>query len=309
MIRRALVVPLGLLVLLGTAEWAPAQTRPGSAEVKRVTGRVEVVKKGQPQAVPVVVGARLVEGDDIKAFPGASAELQLPDGSTLVVAENSRIVLTKLDFDQTNQSRVVIVHLAVGKVIATLGQSALALVRARQSNFTITTPTAVAAARGTQYEVTHEPGGQVTRIASLAKDPQDPTKKFGSAVTCSSWFDRYRTVVVAEDYAVHVYPTAGPHGTAGCGALIPNDQLQDATLGTTRLSFNVTPVQLNAPPNPPSVTDTLALAGTGIAPVFFVSGATPTIEQPIIAPSSFGQDTAVTTSATGTGLGVPNLPQ
>jgi hypothetical protein len=85
--------------------------------------------------------------------------------------------------------------------------------------------------------------------------------------------------------------------------------LQDATLGTTRLSFNVTPLQLNAPPNPPSVNETLALAGAGVAPVFFVSGATPTIEQPIIAPSSFGQDTAVSVSSSGTGLGVPNLPQ
>jgi hypothetical protein len=281
-----------------------------------------VLKKGQPQSIPAVVGARLVEGDDIRAFPGASAELQLPDGSTLLVAENSRIVLSKLDFDQTNQSRVVLVHLAVGKVIATLAQSALALVRARQSNFAITTPTAVAAARGTQYEVTHEPGQQVSRIALLSKDPQDPTKKFGSAVTCASWFDRYRTVTLAENYSAYVYPTAGPHGTAGCGAPIRNDLLPDfATLGTPRLSFAVSPAQLNAPLSLPTITDTLSLTGPGLPPVFFFSGASPAFEPgpatQTSLQSSFGQstlarDTAVTpvsppVSPVGTGLGVPGL--
>jgi hypothetical protein len=320
--RRTLALGLALLVLLGTVQGALAQTRPGSAELKRVSGRVEVLKKGQPQSIPAVVGAKLVEGDDIRAFSGASAELELPDGSTLVVGESSRIVLSKLDFDQANQSRVVLVHLAVGKVIATLAQSALALVRARQSNFAITTPTAVAAARGTRYEVTHEPGQQVTRIASLSKDPQDPTKKFGSAVTCASWYDRYRTVILVENYASYVYPTGGPHGTAGCGAPIRNDLLPDfATLGTPRLSFVVNPAQLNAPPSPPTLSDTLSLTGSGTPPIFFFTGASPVIEQgPATQTSlqaSFGQstlarDVAVTpaslpVSPMGTGLGVPGL--
>jgi hypothetical protein len=310
-IRRALVVALTLGVLVGTVERAPAQVRPGSAELKRVVGRVEVLKKGQPQLIPAVVGARLVEGDDIRAYSGASAELELPDGSTLVVAENSRIVLSKLDFDQTNQSRVVLVHLAVGKVIAALASSTLALVRARQSNFTITTPTAVAAARGTSYEVTHDPNQQVSRIAMLAKDPQDPAKRFGSAVTCASWFNQYSTTVVSEGYAVYVNPQ-DPTGqqTEGCGAPIRVDLLPDfATVGTPRLSFSVTADQLSAPPVVPTVTQTLSLTGPGTPPVFFVTGAAPPIDFPVTPPSTFAADTSVVTSATGTGTGVVGLQQ
>jgi hypothetical protein len=273
---------------------------------------VEVLKKGQPQLIPAVVGARLVEGDDIRAYPGASAELQLPDGSTLVVAENSRIVLSKLDFDQTNQSRVVLVHLAVGKVIAALASSTLALVRARQSNFTITTPTAVAAARGTAYEVTHDPDQQVSRIAMLAKDPQDPAKKFGSAISCQSWFNQYTTVIVTEEHAVYVYPK-DPTGqqTEGCGAPIRVDLLPDfaTTLGTPRLSFDVTAAQLNATPIVPTVTQTLSLTGPGTPPVFFVTGAAPPIDFPVVPPSTFAADTSVVTSATGTGTGVVGLQQ
>jgi hypothetical protein len=310
MMCRVLVVALGLVVLLGTVERAPAQVQPGSAELKRVVGRVEVLKKGQPQSIPAVVGARLVEGDDIRAYPAASAELQLPDGSTLMVAENSRIVLSKLDFDQTNQSRVVLVHLAVGKVIAALASSTLALVRARQSNFAITTPTAVAAARGTQYEVTHDPNQQQSRIAMLAKDPQDPAKKFGSAVTCASWFNQYSTTVVAEGYAVYVNPK-DPAGlqTEGCGAPIRLDLLSDfgTTLGTPRLSFSVSPADLNAPPVVPTVTQTLSLTGPGTPPVFFLTGASQTIDQPVTPPSTFAADISVVSSPTGTGAGVPGL--
>ena len=112
-------------------------------------GRVEILRKGQTQWIPAVIGARLVEGDDIRAFSGAQAELALPDTSTVLLAENSRLLLTKLEYDQQNQSRIVLLHLVVGKVRAAIAQTAITLVRARQSNFGISTPTAVAAARGT----------------------------------------------------------------------------------------------------------------------------------------------------------------
>lgn len=142
-----------LLVLLGHADpvsaQAPAAATAPTAEVKRVIGRVELLRKGQTQWVPAVIGDKLVEGDDIRAFAGAQAELALPDTSTAVLAENSRLLLTKLEFDPQTQSRFFLLHLAVGKMRATVAQAALTLARVRQSNFVISTPTAVAAARGT----------------------------------------------------------------------------------------------------------------------------------------------------------------
>ena len=138
----------GLLLLVVPAS-VVAQPSPPSAELKRVVGRVEVLSKGQTQWIPAVVGARLAEGDDIRAYSGATAELSLPDTSTVVVAENSRLLLTKMAYDPQSQSRLVILHLVVGKVRATVAQAAITLARVRQSNFAISTPTAVAAARGT----------------------------------------------------------------------------------------------------------------------------------------------------------------
>ena len=80
----------GLLVL-AMADGAQAQTAAGGAEIKQMTGRVEVLRKGQNEWAPATNGAKLVDGDQIRAHAGASAELGLPDGSTLFLAENSRL--------------------------------------------------------------------------------------------------------------------------------------------------------------------------------------------------------------------------
>jgi len=151
-LRSMATLIIGTLIVLASSHPSDAQqpsAQPAGAELTRVVGRVEILRKGQTQWGPAVVGARLVEGDDIRAFSGASAELLLPDKSTVVLAENSRLLLTKLEVDPQNQSRTVLLHLAVGKVRAAIAQASVALVRLRQSNFAISTPTAVAAARGT----------------------------------------------------------------------------------------------------------------------------------------------------------------
>jgi hypothetical protein len=147
--RIPVAAAVGFTIILGLFHQAFAQQAPPTVELKRVAGRVELLRKGQTQWVPAVVGDKLVEGDDIRAFSGAQAELALPDTSTTVLAENSRLLLSKIQFDPQTQNRYVLLHLAVGKVRATVAQAALTLARVRQSNFAISTPTAVAAARGT----------------------------------------------------------------------------------------------------------------------------------------------------------------
>ena len=140
---------LAVLGLAALAHPAAAQQAGASVEIKRVVGRVEILRTGQNQWLPGVVGARLLEGDDIRAFSGASADLVFPDTSTVGLAENSRLLVSKLKFDPRQQSRLVLLHLTVGKLRAVIAQTAITLARPRQSNFAISTPTAVAAAKGT----------------------------------------------------------------------------------------------------------------------------------------------------------------
>src|SRR4030095_2571112 len=110
-LRSMAALIIGTLIVLALSHPSDAQqptAQPVSAELTRVVGRVEILRKGQTQWAPAVVGARLVEGDDIRAFSGATAELLFPDSSTVVLAENSRLLLSKVEFDRQNQSRTVL---------------------------------------------------------------------------------------------------------------------------------------------------------------------------------------------------------
>ena len=155
----ALWVFLAVGFLLALAAWPPpveAQQQ-ASATISAVTGRVEVLSKGQTAWQPARLGMRVFEGDEVRAFAGANAELRLPDASTVFAAENSRFVVTKLDFTPQNQMRAAFFHLAVGKIRGIIAQAAVALVQARQNNFAISTPTAVAAVRGTTLYASFDP--------------------------------------------------------------------------------------------------------------------------------------------------------
>jgi hypothetical protein len=157
-------VIFGLVGLLVLAAWgsAQAQMQPASAELVRATGRVDLMPKGQTAWAPGSVGARLVEGDQIRALAGGSADLVLPDGSTILIAENSRFAVTKLDYDVANRDRDASFHVVAGKVRAQVSQAAVTVIRARQSNFNISTPSGVAAVRGTIVVLAYNPSTQET---------------------------------------------------------------------------------------------------------------------------------------------------
>lgn len=159
---------LAAIVVLTTASAAMAQIRQGTAEVKRIAGRVEVLAGPQAQWIPATTGTRVAAGGEIRTAGGASAELELPDTSSVLVAENSRLQISKLVSDPQGQNRLTMLHLPVGKVRAVVATAAVTLVRARQSNFVISTPTGVAAARGTEVITFYNPATRTTITAVLS---------------------------------------------------------------------------------------------------------------------------------------------
>jgi len=267
-LRIVAALVLGGLLLPGLVLPAAAQQPAPSAGLTRVIGRVEILRKGQTQWLPAVIGARLVEGDDIRAFSGAQAELALPDASTVALAENSRLLLTKLEVDRQSQSRLVLLHLAVGKVRAAIAQTAITLVRARQSNFAISTPTAVAAARGTILWVLHD--GQQTW---MAVEPE-PGLRLQSRIECIplATTGRKRQMVLAGSTTTDCAPpvltspqflTLSNPGTAGAdlGAPVVAPATADLmTLITSTgpaegpgVSFNTTGAPISAVAGPSTV--------------------------------------------------------
>jgi hypothetical protein len=171
---RSRSVIAGLLGVLVLAAWVPAQAqlRPVSAEVVRVNGRVEAQPKGQTQWTPVAVGARFVEGDQVRALAGGSADLNLPDGSTILIAENTRFAVTKLEYDAQSRERNTALHVVTGKLRAQVSHAAVQLVRTRQSNFSISTPSGVAAVRGTVAIVVYNDVTMETLVFALPSPGQ-----------------------------------------------------------------------------------------------------------------------------------------
>lgn len=169
--RRVTVGLVGVLLLLAWGH-AEAQLPAASAEVTRAAGQVSILAKGQQTWVPAAVGARLVEGDQIRALAGGSADLSLPDGSTILVAENTRFAVTRLQYNPQTRDRNASFFVVAGKVRAQVSQAAVQLARQRQSNFTISTPSGVAAVRGTIAVVAHNPQTGETLIFALPSPGQ-----------------------------------------------------------------------------------------------------------------------------------------
>lgn len=273
-LRSAAVLVLAAFIAVAVPMSSDAQPS-STAELTRVVGRVEILRKGQTQWVGGVIGAQLAEGDDIRAFSGALAELTLPDTSTIVLAENSRLLLSKLSLDPKNQSRTVLVHLAVGKVRAVIAQAAIALVRARQSNFAITTPTAVAAARGTIVWVFTDGQNSVVAVEPQAGVP--------SRVDCLP----LRGVQARQAVKPQTI-FAGTMATE-CGTPVA---IQPQFLTLTNKATENTPL-LTGPivaPSPDLVLQalTFGLAGDTTSPFSFLT--TGELGALAIAPPSFGQD-------------------
>jgi hypothetical protein len=159
------VLAVGLLIDGGVGLVPAAEAQQAAAVVTTSVGQVRVKAAGQADFVPLQVGARVLEGADIVSGAGGRAELRLPDGSTLMVAENSRFVVTRLDYDARNQPRAALFHLAIGKLRGFVSKAASTLVAARQGHFAITTPTAVAAVRGTELYVSVDSAGNTVFLA------------------------------------------------------------------------------------------------------------------------------------------------
>ena len=151
---------------------AEAQMVPTTAEVVSATGQVEAQRKGQAQWAAIGVGGKLAEGDHVRALARSSAELKFADGSTVLVAENSRFAVVKTDYDGNTGGRNMAGHLVAGKIRAQVAKAGVQLVAARQAGFNISTPNGVAAVRGTIVIVAFNPATGQTLVVALPSPGQ-----------------------------------------------------------------------------------------------------------------------------------------
>jgi len=182
------------------------------------------------------------------AEPGSNAELRLPDNSTVLVAENTRFIVTKLDFDSQNRMRESFFHLATGKLRAIVSKAAAALVASRQNNFAITTPTAVAAVRGTTLYAIVDPVSGATSFLCTE----------GTAVIQVMVAGRLQAVTISAGQVTTVTPGQAPSPpappTPAQQAAITSPNVATTGAGTSVLNAPVTQISV---PSAASVTITV----------------------------------------------------
>jgi hypothetical protein len=131
-----------------------------SADVGLTTGydgKVYQTHQAEKFGKPVKLATPVYMHDRIKTELLAKATFTFDDKSTLTMAEDSVVNITKHIYDPEKDLRQTIVHLSRGSVrfVVTKG-------KARGSMFKVITPTAIAGVRGTEFVVSVDPDGKTT---------------------------------------------------------------------------------------------------------------------------------------------------
>jgi hypothetical protein len=149
---RKLLIVLALSLLPSTL-WAQ-----GALQVTFITGSVQWRAASSRTFVPLTKSTPIVQvGDELKTADGAQAILSAPDGSWMVVSENSKLVID----DFWSGSTRSIMNLMLGQVrfyIQRLG--------GRPNPYSVRTPTAVIAVKGTTFDVNVDPA-QIVLVQCL----------------------------------------------------------------------------------------------------------------------------------------------
>lgn len=206
-----------LMLVVAVSGYSEAQLPAANAEIKTVRGRAEVLRKSQSQWAPLAQGARLGEGDQVRTGPGASIDVALPDGSSILVAENTRYVVTRLQYSAGSRERNFGFHVVVGKIKADVSRVAVQAARARQANFFVSTPNGVAAVRGTIVIILFNPATGQTLVAVLPSPGQPPAT---AVVTFISLATGTVTTITGNNF-VTLVPGQPPSAPANLNTLPP----------------------------------------------------------------------------------------
>ena len=143
---------LTLTVALATFPAAPAPVParaggPGIGRVVELSPPAEVKRAGAAAAESLEKGAALRLGDALRTGAGGRIKMSFDDQSTLILAENSRLDITRHVFDPAANNRVSLFKLYEGKVRAIVGE-----LFGATSEYRIESPTGVAGVKGTDFE-------------------------------------------------------------------------------------------------------------------------------------------------------------
>lgn len=139
--KQLLIGSMALMLLCLISHSAPAAD---VAMARKLSGEVASRKGSRSNYAPLVPGAAMREGDWVRTGKNGWIELALSDGSTITMANNSELELTRLN--TYNGNREGIFNLAQGKLRASVVKLA-----GKQADFKVRSGTSVAGVKGTDF--------------------------------------------------------------------------------------------------------------------------------------------------------------
>lgn len=125
--------------------------KPATALVVQMNGTVNVTPGNSTNESGLELGQRLNVGDKIATGEGASITLKFPDASSLVLRENSELIIETLETYGKEDGFNTQLHLQRGRTETQANPE-----KRNSTRFEIHTPSATAAVRGTVYRVNAE---------------------------------------------------------------------------------------------------------------------------------------------------------
>ncbi len=133
---------------------------PLAGVVTFLKGQVDFLPVGGSAWIPLKLNAVLMPGEVIKTLKDSAVQISYQDGDILFLRDNTRLRIDSARA-RTSHNRIYEMFLEAGRAINTIRRSTGKKVRYR-----VRTPTAVAAARGTEFRTRVE-GNNITRVEVL----------------------------------------------------------------------------------------------------------------------------------------------
>ncbi len=142
-------------------KWIPADgAAQMSAAIASMSGEVRIFKKGATDWREAKLNEPISQGDRLQTALGAKAEIRLSNGNALFVQEETELGVASLDYDPNTGDYKTVFGMTQGRVGGLVERIS------KSSTFQVRTPTAIAGARGSYFEVVAPPS--ITPITAQA---------------------------------------------------------------------------------------------------------------------------------------------
>ncbi len=158
-LKNPIHLPPGLQLHIPYA-WLKVQ--PQAAVVVEVAGEVTLLTTPGAAPLPLLVGAEIRTGAELRTGNGGSATLRLADGSTFLLHGDSIVIFDTLSVYGSTGMADTRLRLQRGRL-----DNRVTPLKVPGSRYEITTPSAIAAVRGTEFRINATTDGTATRTEVL----------------------------------------------------------------------------------------------------------------------------------------------